>query len=141
MGILTGPAERRRSRRRPLREVPQILDVRLAATTVQVVNVSTGGILFDTCRSMAPGLEVHLEFVLAGASRRLRGRVVRCELTALTSSGPQYRVGLRFHQPLDLVDEQTVAAASSISDGFAAVAIADMSAPPVDTAGPDATGW
>jgi len=80
------------------------MGAKVASQEVEVVDVSRGGVLFDTGQLLQPGGERQLEFVLTDESRRLRGRVVRSHVAALLPSGPRYRVAIKFHQPLELQD-------------------------------------
>ncbi|MGE5246103.1 MAG: PilZ domain-containing protein [Betaproteobacteria bacterium] len=139
MGVLKDPSDRRSSPRRPLNELPQIIGARVASETVQVINLSSGGILFDCGQRLRPGSEGQLEILMADASQRLRGRVVRCQLTALASAGPQYQVAMKFNNPLRVIEDYEASAQAdtleSVADGFArAVHTAGADLPGLDSA-------
>lgn len=104
MGILSRPEDRRASVRVPLDRIPGITAVRVCSLQVEVINASRGGILFECALRLPPGTESGLEILRTDAPVRVRGHVLRCQVTALSPDGLRYRVAMAFDRPLDLID-------------------------------------
>ena len=103
MGILRAE-DRREAPRRPLDEIPRITGVRISAEEVTVINASRTGILVEGRLRFNLGMENAVEVRHEGSPLRIRGRVVRCELKRLESSGPRYEVAIAFDQPVQIFD-------------------------------------
>ncbi len=69
---------------------------------VTVVNVSTGGALVEGDARLAPGMSVDLQLTAPGGRLLVRGRVLRCYVSALGRHGVvRYRGAVVFERPLD----------------------------------------
>lgn len=102
MGVLN--EDRRVSRRRTLQEVPTIIGVSVQSHAVQVINISTWGLLIRCSIRLPPGASYPLEIARTSGSHRTRARVVRCEVAEISSHGIGYCAALRLDRRLDFVD-------------------------------------
>jgi hypothetical protein len=107
MGILEGnDRDRRTSRRRPLNEIPDVTAVKVQSEKVQVVDASREGILIECSLRLTPGATSQLEILRADGPLRVRGRVVRCEITGINGGKVQYRVAIAFNDQLDFIPDE-----------------------------------
>jgi hypothetical protein len=105
MAILGNSIDRRASRRRPLHEIPEVTGVKVQSEKVEVVDASREGILIECNLRLTPGTMSQLEFLRVDGPLRVRGRVVRCEIKAISGDKVQYRVAIAFNQQLDFIDD------------------------------------
>ena len=140
MGILEGnDRDRRTSRRRPLNEIPDVTAVKVQSEKVQVVDASREGILIECSLRLTPGATSQLEILRVDGPLRVRGRVVRCEITGINGGKVQYRVAIAFHDQLDFIpDEPAPEQASLTADSDAPVAAPTEPATPALQASPTA---
>ena len=108
MAFLDGnEGDRRASRRRPLTEIPQVTAVKVQSEMVQVVNASREGILIECSLRLTPGTMSQLEILRVNdGPLRVRGRVVRCEITGISGGKVQYRVAIAFNDQLDFISDE-----------------------------------
>jgi PilZ domain len=106
MAILEGnDRDRRMSRRRPLTEIPEVTAVKVQSEKVRVVDASRDGILFECSLRLTPGATSQLEILRVDGPLRVRGRVVRCEITGINGGQVQYRVAIAFNDQLDFISD------------------------------------
>ena len=107
MAILEGnDRDRRMSRRRPLHEIPEVTAVKVQSENVRVVDASREGILFECSLRLTPGATSQLEILRVDGPLRVRGRVVRCEITGINGGKVQYRVAIAFNDQLDFISDE-----------------------------------
>src|SRR5262245_47452379 len=107
MAILEGnDGDRRVSRRRPLNEIPEVMAVKVQSEKVQVVDASREGILIECSLRLTPGATSQLEILRVDGPLRVRGRVVRCEITGINGGKVQYRVAIAFNDQLDFISDE-----------------------------------
>jgi PilZ domain len=107
MAILEGNnRDRRMSRRRPLHEIPEVMAVKVQSEKVQVVDASREGILIECSLRLTPGATSQLEILRVDGPLRVRGRVVRCEITGINGGKVQYRVAIAFNEQLDFISDE-----------------------------------
>jgi hypothetical protein len=69
---------------------------------VEIVDLSPGGTAIDRAPRLLPGAAVQLHLSAPGWRQTMTARVVRCEVSDLSSgSGTRYKAGLRFEEPLE----------------------------------------
>lgn len=129
-------SDRRRSRRRPLHDVPSLLGVSLKSQAVEVIDVSAGGLLIQSGCRMLPGEASQVDILHVDGPRRVRGRVVRSEVAALSQRGLKYRTAIMFESSLECVDgEAALAAPEALVGTFADLLLSlDPSRSPVSEA-------
>lgn len=70
---------------------------------VQVVNVSSRGVLVNARVRLLPGARVVVQFTGPGVALRAAAHVVRCHVAAIEGEqGLRYQSALAFDQPLDV---------------------------------------
>jgi hypothetical protein len=69
---------------------------------VKVVDLSTGGVLLESDRPLAPGSRQALEIAGVDRSIVVPFGVLRSRISSLGQGGPIYRSACRFTKPLDL---------------------------------------
>ena len=107
MAILNHPSDRRVSRRRSLTEIPELLAVKVQSEEVAVVDVSRGGILIECGLRLPPGTGRQLELhTLLDGLLRVRGRVMRCEVTSVSRNRLLYRVAFAFSHNVDFITDE-----------------------------------
>ena len=84
--------------------IPAITGIRLSpGDDAILVNVSASGILVESATRYAPGVTLTIHFDGTLPTRQIKGRVVRCQVSAITRHGAlQYQTGLTFERPLEL---------------------------------------
>ena len=75
---------------------------------VKVVDLSTGGVLLESDRPLAPGSRQALEIAGVDRSIVVPFGVLRSRISSLGQGGPIYRSACRFTKPLDLPELATV---------------------------------
>ena len=107
MAVLTvesPAAEKRRSRRRALAQVPAIAEILVHSQPVEVLDVSAGGLLICGLR-LPPGARSQLEIVRTDGPLRVYGRVLRSEVAAICGGRIRYRTAIAFDRPLEFIDQ------------------------------------
>src|SRR5262245_35053405 len=104
MAILKGDDDRRVSRRTPIHKIPEIAGVKVQSEVVKGINASRQGILIECGLRMPPGTASQVEIVCHDGTRRIRGRVVRCEITSVMADKIKYRIAIALNSPLDFLD-------------------------------------
>jgi hypothetical protein len=66
----------------------------------EIVNVSPGGALIETCRGLSPGRTVDLQIETNKHRTVVRGRVLRCAIVQLLASQLTYRSAIVFDRHL-----------------------------------------
>ena len=80
----------------PATEVPWIRGIRAGnVKDVEVINVSSTGVLVQCQARLVPGQEALLQIVGASNKVRVKGQVVRCEVSDVRGD-LQYHVAVRF---------------------------------------------
>jgi hypothetical protein len=105
MAILNDQADRRASRRRSLDEIPEVTAVKVQSEEVAVVNASRGGILIECGLRLPPGTASQLEIHKLDGALRVRGRVVRCEVTRVSPERLHYRIAFAFSDGVDFITD------------------------------------
>jgi hypothetical protein len=105
MAILGNSIDRRTSRRRPLHEIPDVTGVKVQSEKVEVVDASREGILIECSLRLTPGTMSQLEILRVDGPLRVRGRVVRCEIKAISGEKVRYRVAIAFNERLDFIED------------------------------------
>jgi hypothetical protein len=132
MAILDGnDRDPRMSRRRPLNEIPGVTAVKVQSEKVQVVDASREGILIECSLRLTPGATSQLEILRVDGPLRVRGRVVRCEITGINGGKVQYRVAIAFNDQLDFIPDEP---ASEQPDAPPATPFVDPVVAPVEPA-------
>ena len=106
-GLETATQERRASRRRPLGEVPEIVEVKTDSSAVRVVDISSGGLCMQLTERLGPGNGIRLQIVAEKSTLTMRCRILRCQVKSLGGGILVYEAAGRFEKSLPLVaDEQ-----------------------------------
>jgi hypothetical protein len=104
---------RRNGHRYQASAVPEITAVRLSSgDAVVMINISASGILLEGRMRLVPGKQVTLEFEGSISAKQIKGRVVRCQVSAIESGALKYRTAIAFAQPLELAIEASAQPAS-----------------------------
>jgi hypothetical protein len=84
--------------------IPAITGIRLSpGDDAGLVNLSASGILVESAMRYAPGVTLTVHFEGSFPTRQIKGRVVRCQVSAITRQGAlQYQTALAFERRLDL---------------------------------------
>jgi hypothetical protein len=122
------------SRRRPLHEIPEVTAVKVQSEKVRVVDASREGILFECSLRLTPGATSQLEILRVDGPLRVRGRVVRCEITGINGGKVQYRAAIAFNEQLDFISDEP----APEQPGLPAVAPVEPAATAVLQASPSA---
>jgi len=104
--ILNAKSNRRVSRRRSLDEIPELIAVKVQSEEVAVVNASRSGILIECGLRLPPGTAKQLEFHNLDGLLRVRGQVVRCEVSKVTRDRLIYRVAFAFNKEVDFINDE-----------------------------------
>jgi hypothetical protein len=102
------PANRRAEPRHPPSAVPEITSIRLSpGETSRLINISATGLLVESLARHAPGGGVTVHFDGAIATKQIKGRVVRCHVSAIAENGAlHYQTAVAFKARLRLaIDE------------------------------------
>jgi CheY-like chemotaxis protein len=100
-------ADRRRVKRRPGDELPSTWTVQIAgASCVEVIDISSRGVLIETRTKRARGSILDLEVLGQDMSVVVAARTVRSSVAAVDRLGVRYRIAAAFARELDLVELQ-----------------------------------
>jgi CheY-like chemotaxis protein len=97
--------DRRRARRRRLEDLPLRWQLKLAgASDINIVNISTSGVLLETATQLVPGCIVDVQ--LLGQDRKLDvpARMIRTEVVGADPLGIRYRVAAAFARELEVLE-------------------------------------
>lgn len=95
------PADRRRIPRCCLAEEHGIVLARVRpGHRAVIVDVSAGGALIETGHRVLPGAVVELHVQRQASATSVRGRVLRCSIVCVRSSGVRYRAAIAFESEL-----------------------------------------
>ena len=120
MAILKDESDRRTSRRRSLDEIPEVTAVKVQSEEVSVVNASRGGILIECGLRLPPGTASQLEIHKLDGPLRVRGRVLRCEVTRVSPERLYYRIAFAFSDHVDFItDDDFKGKAKPAADAYA----------------------
>jgi hypothetical protein len=72
---------------------------------VRVVNLSAGGALIDAPIRLTPGSAIDLRLLLNGHLNPVRGRVVRCFVSAIQADTVRYRAAVAFEHQVGVQPE------------------------------------
>jgi len=114
--------------RYPAEAISAITGMRLSpGDAVRLVNLSASGVLVEGKTRFVPGTRLGVIFEGPKAPPTVKGRVVRCQVSAIAGGGSlQYQSAIQFEQKIDVpVDE---------------AALPQQAAPPVAPALPKAAG-
>jgi hypothetical protein len=103
-------AERRRSPRRPLHEVPGIVEVKLASEKVKVIDISRDGMLMACGVRLLPSRETRLRVIGVDQSLWVPCRIVRCQIMALSKEKVVYLAAVNFNEPIPWLEKDDVLA-------------------------------
>jgi hypothetical protein len=100
-------ADRRRFPRKKPDECPWLIEARLrSGTEVRVIDISNGGALLEAGSQILPGARVELFLVAADQRWLVKGRIVRCHVSAIAPEcGVRYRAALAFNDPVSILDD------------------------------------
>ena len=74
---------------------------------VLIVDVSSGGALFEAMRPLCPGADVEVQFEGSQGRVRVSGTVLRCGVTAIDPhQGPTYRAAVAFNDTFEWAREE-----------------------------------
>jgi CheY-like chemotaxis protein len=106
-GGLDQRPDRRRARRRRLEDLPARWQLKLpGAPDVDIVNISTSGVLLETATQIIPGSILDVQ--LFGQDRNLNvpARMLRTEVVGAGAVGPRYRVAAAFARELEILEAE-----------------------------------
>jgi CheY-like chemotaxis protein len=104
-GGLDQRPDRRRARRRRPEDLPLRWQLQLAgAPDINIVNISTSGVLLETGTQLVPGTIMDLQ--LLGQDRKLNvpARMIRTEVVSADPLGVRYRVAAAFARELEVLE-------------------------------------
>jgi hypothetical protein len=78
------------------------------------VNASRSGILIECGLRLPPGTAKQLEFHNLDGLLRVRGQVVRCEVSKVTRDRLIYRVAFAFNKEVDFINDEDSIATSEL---------------------------
>jgi PilZ domain len=104
-------ADPRYDPRYPAEAISAITGMRLSpGDTVRLVNMSASGVLVEGRTRFVPGTRVSVIFEGPAAPATVKGRVVRCQVSAIAGGGSlQYQCAIQFEQKMEVpVDEASL---------------------------------
>ena len=109
--------------RRRTSAVPEITGLRFLPdrAPATLVNMSSTGLLAESAVRVRVGSDIAVAFEGGFQPDTITGRVARCEVAVMGPDGLlHYHIGLEFHSPLDLDDDETHRTAPA-ADGRVAI--------------------
>ncbi len=98
-------ADRRRARRRRLEDLPSRWQLKLpGASHVDIVNISTSGVLLETGTQIIPGSILDVQILGQDRNLSVPARMVRTELVGADVTGARYRVAAAFARELVVLE-------------------------------------
>ena len=117
-------ASRQADTRHPAAAVPEITGLRISpGDAATLVNISATGLLLDSQLRFAPGQRVTVHFEGRLATRQMKGRIVRCQVSVISPKGT-----LHYHAAIAF-DERLVLPNDRVSNDWSSTPEADLSAP------------
>lgn len=103
-------SSRRAEMRYPASAVPQIRKIRLSpGDIVGLLNISSSGVLVEGKTRFVPGTRVTVSFDGPVTPKQVKGRVVRCQVSAIATGGSlQYQTGIAFEAKITLPVDDAV---------------------------------
>jgi hypothetical protein len=106
VAVLEPHEDRRRSRRRPVYEIPRLLAVKVSSEVVDVIDASARGLLVEGAFPVRPGMTSYVDLIEAtGNIVRVNGSIVRCQISSLGPNKPRYRFAIVFDRAVPMIDE------------------------------------
>ena len=88
--------------RYPATAVPTITSMKLSpGDTVELVNISRSGVLVEGRMRFVPGTRITIIFEGGFSPARMKGKVVRCQVSSINESTLCYQSGIQFENRLD----------------------------------------
>jgi CheY-like chemotaxis protein len=107
-------ADRRRARRRRAGELSWLQDVKLPGMSqVRLIDISSGGILFETKSRLFTGTRFDLQLVGENTSMCVQARMLRNQVAGVDGGGVRYQVAAAFAREVDLLEMQPSAAVAT----------------------------
>jgi hypothetical protein len=100
-----------------LSELPEISGVRVQAQLVKGIDASREGLLIECDLRLPPGTASQIEILHKDGTRRVRGRVVRCEITSVLPDRIMYRVAIALSAPLDFIQDALIKEVDQAQEG------------------------
>ena len=95
-------AEARIDPRFPATAVPTITSMKLSpGDTVELVNISRSGVLVEGRMRFVPGTRITVIFEGGFSPARVKGKVIRCQVSSINDATLCYRSGIQFETRLD----------------------------------------
>ena len=101
-------ASRHADTRHPAAAVPEITGLRISpGEAATLVNISATGLLLDSPQRYAPGQRVTVHFEGRLATRQMKGRIVRCQVSVISAKGTlHYHAAIAFDERLALPNDR-----------------------------------
>ena len=117
-------AHRHADTRHPAAAVPEITGLRISpGDAATLVNISATGLLLDSPQRFAPGQRVTVNFEGRLATRQMKGRIVRCQVSVISAKGTlHYHTAVAFDERLALPNDRP-------GNDWSSTPPADLSAP------------
>ena len=116
MGVLTKASERRTAVRRSLKDVTQIREVKLYSETVDVINISSSGLLMYCPVRLLPHGETRLRIVGQERSLLIPAQIVRCQIAEVSKERVTYLAAVTFKTALPWIDDELSSANASVAE-------------------------
>lgn len=95
-------ADSRIDPRFPAAAVPTITSLRLSpGDVVELVNISRSGVLVEGHTRFVPGTRITVVFDGGFSPARMKGKVVRCQVSSINDGLLRYQSGIQFENRLD----------------------------------------
>ena len=116
----TLPGDRRRARRRECGDVPWLWTVKLAGSSqVNVVDISSTGVLLETASRLADGSTVDLQLLGENTNVTVPARTLRTQVASVDGLSVKYRVAAAFAHHLALPGLQQASTAPPVPKALA----------------------
>ena len=101
-------ANRRADTRYPAAAVREITGLRISpGDEATLVNISATGLLIDSTQRFAPGQRVTVHFEGRLATRQMKARIVRCQVSVISAKGSlQYQTAMAFDERIALPNDR-----------------------------------
>jgi hypothetical protein len=107
-------ADRRRARRRRADELSWLQGVKLPGISqVRMIDISSGGILFETKSRLFTGTRLDLQLVGENTSLCVQARMLRNQVAEVDGLGVRYQVAAAFAREVDLLELQPLSASAT----------------------------
>jgi hypothetical protein len=99
--------ERRKARRVSSTDIPSLKSARLlAGPEMRLVNLSSGGALFQSKSRILPGVRICIRLAATDALFLLHGRVLQSRASALSEAGITYQCRIAFDEEFSLLADR-----------------------------------